>query len=338
MFKKTAVALSTMMVLSGCQLTGPNVTAICTPDMEVPLATAQVESKSSDDRKVIVLPVDISFQDSADKKLKAVMRNELESQISKTGSKLVDRKIANKLKDEIKLAEQSGRYNTKGVPIADYAIITEIIGSELNKSHEEAHTATNILTGDEYLVPASCSYNVDVTAVVKVVTLPEMSLVQRIELEGDHSSKTDTRDSRCPISSASYANLASKAAMEAVDFNKDLQHLLAPTAPVLEVRQCETGTMAKVGIGSEKNIQPNDKVEFATLIKNAEGEIETFPIGEGTVVDVPRNGIKAKYSWVGISEEMSLKLHKGDAATVVPKECSVFSLSDFECGLENMVK
>lgn len=333
MLKQTAVALGVSLMLSGCISTGPD--AICTPDMAVNLANAEVPAKSSEDRKVIVLPVDMDFKDSAQKKMQSVIRNALESQVIETGTQLVDRKLANKLKKEIKLAEQSGRYNTKGVPIADYAVLTEITSTDFSKSFDEARSYKN-KKGETIHVPASCRYEVDVTAIVKIVSLPDMALVKRIEIKGDDSSSTETRNSSCPISNAGYQGLASKAAAEAVEYSSDLKKMMAASAPVLEVRQCEAGIMAKIAIGSEKNVKPNDTIAFSKILKNSEGELETFAVGEGTVVNIPTHGIKAKYSWVSIDEETSLKLRKGDAAKIVPKDCN--SLLDLECHAQTTMK
>ncbi|SDG67684.1 hypothetical protein SAMN04488136_101222 [Vibrio xiamenensis] len=326
MFNKSAVALGVSFMLSGCISTGPD--AVCTPDTTVPIASAEVPATSNEDKKVIVLPVDFEFKDSAKGKLQTVIRNSLESHVTSTGTHLVDRKLANKLKGEIKLAEQSGRYNSKGVPIADYAVLTEVTSSDLSKSHDKAYSYKN-KKGETVNVPAKCSYEVDVTAVVKVVSLPDMGLVKRIELSGDHSFTTETSNSSCPISEAQYQGLASKAGEEASEHNNEIKTLLAAKASILELRQCEAGNMVKIAIGSDKNVQPNDTVAFSTIMKNSEGELETFAVGEGEVVNIPNHGIKAKYSWVGIDEETALKVRKGDVAQIVPKKCT--SLLDLEC-------
>lgn len=335
MFKQSAVALGLTTLLSGCMMTGPD--AICTPDTVVNIPQAEVPAKNSEEIKVIVLPVDLDFKDSAKNKLQSVVRNALETHVTDTGTQLVDRKIANKLTKEIKLAEQSGRYNTKGVPIADYAVITEITSSDLSYKHTEAHTATNLLTGKDMFVPARCKFDVDFTAVAKIVTLPDMALVKRIELKGDESMTTDTNKSDCPISNATYEGLASKAAAEAVNYSSELKSLLAASAPIMELRQCEAGSMVKIAIGSDKNVQPNAKVAFSKILKNSEGELETFAVGEGTVVNIPDHGIKAKYSWVGIDEETALKVQKDDAAKLVhDSACS--GLLDLECHTQETMK
>ncbi len=333
MLKQTAVAFATTMFLAGCA-TGPK--SVCTPDTAVPLMQAEVVTKSSDERKVIVLPVDLEFKDVAEKKIQSVIRHSLESQVVGTGTQLVDRKLANKLKDEIKLAEQSGRYNNKGVPIADLAVLTEVTSSDFSRSYSESYTYQD-KKGKTHRVPAKCNYKVEVTAVAKVVKLPEMSLVKRIELSGDESIITDTRSSNCALSQAGYEGLAAKAAAESIDHSIELRSLLAASAPVMELRQCEAGTMVKIAVGSNKNVQPNAKVAFSKSMKNGEGEVETFAIGQGKVVNIPAHGIKAKYSWVGINEELATKIQKGDTATLITDSACTSVLS-LECHAKEAMK
>ncbi|MEK6214583.1 MAG: hypothetical protein N2B00_10890, partial [Vibrio fluvialis] len=194
MLKQTAVALGVSVILSGCVST---IDPVCMPDSTVPMAKADVMAKSSEDRKVIVLPVDMDFKDSAQKKMQATMRHALESQVVETGTQLVDRKLANKLKSEIKLAEQSGRYNTKGVPIADYAVLTEITGADLSSSFRESYSYKT-KKGKTKHVPAKCSFEVDVNAIVKVVSLPDMTVVKRIDIHGDKTSSSEMNNSKCP--------------------------------------------------------------------------------------------------------------------------------------------
>lgn len=331
MLKQTTVAMGVSLMLSGCISMGPD--AICPPDSAINLADAEVQAKPNKDVKVIVLPVSMDFDDAAQNRMQSVIRHTLENQIVETGTQLVDRKLANSLKNEIKLAEQSGRYNTSGVPIADYAVLTDITSADFSTSFSEASSYTN-KKGETTYTPASCHYNFDVVATIKIVSLPDMALLKRIEIKGDNSASTEMNNSRCPISEGGYKSLASKAAEEAVKYNSELRTMMAAKAPVLEVRQCKEGIMAKVAMGSEKNVQPKDTIAFSKILKNSDGELETFAVGEGTVVNIPTHGIKPEYSWVGIDEETSLKLRKGDLATIVPAQCS--NLLDFKCHMKNI--
>lgn len=331
MLKKTLMASAVITGLTGCVIKED---VVCTPDTRVDIETAEIQIPSSENMKVVVLPVDIDFENSASKKIQSAMRNALETQIDETGANLVDRKIANKVKGEIKLAEQSGRLSTKGVPIADYAIITEVTHADLSTSFSERRTYKND-DGETVEIAPSCSYDFDVEAVAKVVVLPSMEVVKRIKLEGDEYSSTETNNSRCPVSNATYGSMAAKAAAEAVNYSTELNKMLAASAPVLEMRQCEAGTQVRIAMGKNQKIKPGADILFSNAMKSMEGETEIHPIGEGYVVNNEQNAVTDKYSWVVIDEEVSLKVKKGtiskvDASSI---DCPLF---DPKCHVENL--
>lgn len=325
MLKKTLMASAVLATLSGCA----TVSEVCTPDTRVEIEAADVQLPSSDDTKVVVLPVDFEFKNSASKKIQAAMRNALETQIDQTGANLVDRKIANKVKGEIKLAEQSGRLSSKGVPIADYAVITEVTRADLSTSFSERRTYEND-DGETKVIPASCSYDFDVEAIAKVVALPSMEVMKRIKLEGDYYTSSETNNSRCPVSESGYGSMAAKAATESVEHSSELSKMLAASAPVLEMRQCESGTQVRIAMGKQKKIKPGMDIQFSNAMKSMEGETEIYPIGEGYVVNNEVNAVTEKYSWVVIDEEVSLKVKKGTMGKVDASSLKC-DFGDLEC-------
>ena len=330
MLKKTLVAGAVLTTLSGCA----SVSEVCTPDTRVEIEAADIQLPSSDDTKVVILPVDLEFKNSASKKMQAAMRNALETQIDATGANLVDRKIANKVKGEIKLAEQSGRLSSKGVPIADYAVITEITRADLSTSFSERRTYEND-EGETKVVPASCSYDFDVEAIAKVVALPSMEVMKRIKLEGDFYSSSETSNSRCPVSESGYGSMAAKAAAEAVDHSTDLSKMLAASAPVLEMRQCAAGTQVRVAMGKQQKIKPGADIVFSNAMKSLEGDTEIYPIGEGYVVNNEINAVTDKHSWIVIDEELSLKVKKGTMGKVDASSIQC-DFTDLECHEKNL--
>lgn len=329
MFKQTAVALGVVALLSGCTVNG-----VCTPDTQVPMEKSAVPAKTSASSKVIVLPVEADFKDPALKRIQATMLDAIEGQVIATGTETIDRKIANKLKGELKLAEQNGRYNSKGVAIADYAVITQLNSSELSKKFEEAYSYKD-KKGNTHHVPAKCYFEADVKAVMKVYSLPDMQLVKRVELAGDENQSTETRDSSCPVNTASYTSMAVKAADEAVKDSSELKQMLAASAPVLEMRQCEQyGPMVRIGVGSKRNVAPKTDVVFSSRYKTDAG-VETFEIGEGYVVNNQADAVKPDYSWVAIKEDLALKIKEGDSAKLKFAACS---LLDVDCQMKQLSK
>jgi hypothetical protein len=327
MLKKTLMASAVFATLTGCSGTPVEV---CTPDTRVEMEQADVTIPSTEDVKVIVLSPDISFNDEAKTKLISSMRNELESQIASSGAELVDRSLANKLKKELMFAEQSGRYNTKGASVADIAIITEITASDLTYKYKEARKKTKD-DGEVKYYPAECRFEVDVKAITKVVAVPSMTLLKRFEMEGDEQITVEERSSDCPITIGQYQSLASKAAVEAVEHTYDLKQMLAASAHVSELRQCQHGSMVKLNMGKNKKVTPGAEVLFSKAMKSMEGDTEIFPIGTGYVVNNEHNAVTPSYSWVSIDEETALKVQKGSLGKIVPEGCH---WSDLECTLK----
>ena len=331
MLKKTLMASVVLTTLAGC---AGHTDVVCTPDTRVEIEAADIQLPSSDNMKVVVLPIELEFKNVAAKKIQSAMRNALETQIDETGAYLVDRKIANKVKSEIKLAEQSGRLSSNGVPIADFAIITEITHADLSTSFSERRTYEND-DGETVVVAPSCSYDFDVEAVAKVVALPSMDVVKRIKLEGDQYSSTETSNSRCPVSDSTYTSMAAKAAAEAVAHSTEMKKMLAASGPVLEMRQCEVGTQVRLAIGKNQKIEPGADILFSNAVKSLEGETEIYPIGEGYVVNNEINAVTDKYSWVVIDEEVSLKVKKGTIGKVDASSIKC-SFTDLECHTKNV--
>lgn len=330
MFNKALLGLFIASALSGCA-----VKEVCPPGTEVDIPEAEVKAKNSGTQKVIVLPADINFDDPAAKNLKSVVLDKLENQVYSTGMELVDRKLANKLKGEIKLAEESGRYNTSGVPIADYAVITTITSSELSKSFREEYTAEvkDLITGRKRLktFPAQCTHRVDFKAVAKLVSLPNMKLIDRINLSGSDSNVSETRNSACPINNAGYIGLAAKAAAEAVDDDYTLRKNFAASAYTMVMRTCDAGSMVKISMGKNKKILPKMDVHFMkqAMVDDGSGgtEIETYGYGEGYIVDNHEHGVKENHSWVVIDDEIAPKIHKGDKVKVKAAPCKLLDVA-----------
>ncbi|WP_413282957.1 hypothetical protein [Vibrio sp. MA40-2] len=325
MLQKTLIASTVLIALAGCSSLPSD--EVCTPDTRVEIEQADVKIPSTEDVKVVVLAPNITFDDEAKTKLISSMRNELETQISHSGAELVDRSLANKLKKEVMFAEQSGRYSTQGASIADIAVITEITASDLTYKYTKAGSYKKS-NGETVRFPAECDFKVNVEAVAKVVAIPSMELLKRIEMQGDKTVTIEESKSSCPISVGQYQSLASKAAMEAVEYTYELKQMLAASAPVSEFRQCEHGNMVKLNMGKNKKVTPGSEIIFTKGMQSMEGDVEIFPIGTGYVVDNEYNAVTSQNSWVSIDDETASKIQIGSLGKIVPEDCH---WSNLEC-------
>ncbi|MGR5061883.1 hypothetical protein [Photobacterium sp. DNB22_13_2] len=318
MSKKLLLAASITTVLTGCMST-PAPEGVCHSSTAINIPQSDVKVKTSQGKKAIVLPVDVARGVDYPSVLSSAFQHRLESQVDDSGAKLVDRSLAGKLKQEIQLAEESGRFNTSGVAIADYAVLAEITSSSLSYSFDDEEYKTND-DGDEKYYPAECTFTGKVEGIVKVVELPSMEVVKRIELKSAEVSsfEQDYPDSDCPISNGQYKRIMQEAAKNAVNRNDDLKNQLAPSGVVEELRQCdEYGTMVRVNMGTTLGIRPEQVVEITTYERVVEADgsnnDEPYPVGDGKVAaEDNRYGLRANYSWVGIDAENALKIQRGD--------------------------
>ncbi len=321
MLKRNVVALTVLAVLSGCKSTTHN---ICPASTRVELPNSSQPMKGTANTKVIVFAPEMAFSNNSAKRISASLDQTLTSQINKTGAKIVDRKLAKKLKTEIQIAEESGRVSTNGVAIADMAILPKIGVANFSRKFTDAITWTK--KGKEHTLPASCLFSAEVEATIRVVSLPSMQTIKTIDLIADTTTSVETTDSRCPMPQQEINGLIAKAAKRAVTGNAELQNLLAPKGAVMEMRQCEGNAMVKIDIGSNHSIAPEQEVKFTTYDRvdmgNGKFEIETFGYGDGEVINSLEHGIKPTYSWIVIDKEMAKKVKKGDTVkSFFEKEC-----------------
>ncbi|MGF1737375.1 hypothetical protein [Photobacterium satsumensis] len=318
MSKKLLLAASITTVLTGCMSTSAP-EGVCHSSTAVNIPQSDVKVKTSQGKKAIVLPVDVAAGVDYRSVMATAFQHRLESQVDESGAKLVDRSLAGKLKQEIQLAEESGRFNTSGVAIADYAVLAEITSTSLKYSFDDEEYKTND-DGETKYYPAECTFTGKVEGLVKVVELPSMEVVKRIELKSSEVSsfEQDRPDSDCPISKGQYKRIMQEAAKNAVNRNDDLKNQLAPSGVIEELRQCdEYGTMVRVNMGTTLGIRPEQVVEISSVEQvtapDGKTEIEFYPLGEGKVAEEGnRQGLKPRYSWVGIDEKNALKIQRGD--------------------------
>lgn len=318
MSKKLLLAASITTVLTGCMST-PAPEGVCHSSTAINIPQSEVKVKTSQGKKAIVLPVDVARGVDNPSIMSTAFQHRLESQVDHSGAKLVDRSLAGKLKQEIKLAEESGRFNTSGVAIADYAVLAEVTSASLKYSFDDEEYKTDD-DGDTKYYPAECTFTGEVEGIVKVVELPSMEVVKRIELSSYEVSifEQDRPDSDCPISNGQYTRIMQEAAKNAVNRSDDLKNQLAPSGVVEELRQCdEYGTMVRVNMGTTLGIRPEQVVEISSVeqVTSPDGneEVEFYSLGQGKVSEKEnRQGLKARYSWVGIDPENALKIQRGD--------------------------
>ncbi|MCK8046836.1 hypothetical protein MSG37_18260 [Shewanella sp. 1CM18E] len=317
MLKKSFITLAMLTAVTGCNSTGPNV---CSASSRIELPDSSHMVKGTASTKVVIFEPDLKVDTSTAKSITASFDQSLRKQINKTGSQIVDRSLAKKLKPELEIAEASGRYSSEGVPIADFAIFTDIGVAHFSREFKGAHVAYDPIEDKRVRVAPACHFEAKIEASTRAVSLPDMITMDQIEFAGDTTYSYDTSNSRCPISQDQINSMIANAAKYSVTRNDDLKNLLAPRASIVEMRQCDVGTMVRIDMGSNQGVEPEWEVDFISheKVTNYAGEIEveTRGYGEGEVINNAEHGIKPNHSWVMIDSDMAGLVKRGDTVKV----------------------
>ena len=242
----------------------------------------------------------------------------VETLLADAGVEIVDRKIASKLQSEIRLAETKGKSEYQGPDIADYAITGSISTAQVSTRFTKRRSWTS-KKGKTYVTPAYCRYTAKVTGNLKLYTLPALTYAKTISINDSASSKTETSNSRCPMSFAQQQSLVRSAAVEAVEDSKvKFQNFFAPKAYVLERRAFEDEDIFKLSAGSNLGFKAGDELNFFSVRESEnllthEVNREIYPITEGEVVS---GLVFDGYVWVAVDHEKADHIRLGDYATV----------------------
>lgn len=318
----SALAVTT---LSGCIATNKvenSVDLITNPSYIVPMAKSEhmpsKEELAGRRSRVVVLPVkfsgDTSYQTNAIKELSALIENGL----LRAPVELVDRKLANKLGDEIVAYEATGRYAGGDLNVADIAIMTVVN----NVSIGGAFTGTTTYTDDGVTkyIPSYCTYTAKLTGNVRIYQMPDLSILDTFPLEGMQSSNQNSNDSNCRVSTAQSNGVATMASATAVDnVLHNIQNIFSGSAYVVEYRKRLEEHYVMVSMGSNQSIKPGMKVQFYRKV-----EITHPMTGDKTISELPYDFsgtvleglVEAGSAWVKLPEEAETQIRMGDIAKV----------------------
>lgn len=310
-------------LLAGCGSTPPPVGSAATVNIPLaPLAPSAEELKQ--EQKVVLLPFELSEQ------MHTVVAGagyaNLEQALMQSGNTVIERDIAAKMRDELLVAEKTGKYRTSGLQAADIAVMVKVVNAGIGSSFSERESWTD-KKGKRHTSPAECSFSGKTKMHVRAYRLPAMTQIGSYEFEGSASSSTETNNSKCPISVGQAEGLLTSATTTAIRENQfKLLNELVPPYFVIERRQ----------VPGEKNV-----ALFRTTLSNAKGakkgatvnfyrrELKTNPLTKEQFVeeilltsgeitgDIDSNG---SYVMVKKAGEIS-KLMLGDVIKVEHDRC-----------------
>lgn len=312
--KRGAVAIGALTVtfLSGCASTGLDNLGQYKkselPKAEEMPSTAEIQNGQS---KVVIFEVqDGDIPEATQAKVGSALTGELEKFINSAGAELVDRSVAQKLKEEIRRAEMEGSTGYDGPPVGDFAVRGKISQASFGSEFTEARRWTDD-DGDSHYTPPQCTYTAVVTANLTVYSLPSLETATSVQAEGSVSTSEETRNSNC---NAGGAGLLRGAAQEAVQVKRDvLQNFFAPKGYVLERRALEDDNVFRVSLGEQYGAKEGAEVRIFKTVESTnpltgEATTEERKVAEGLVT----NQVNSDTSWIRVGEpEAAQKIRMG---------------------------
>jgi hypothetical protein len=331
-----ATAISTL-VLTGCaELPSEHFSQYRSVSMEKADILPTTESLSRNKTKVVIFTPDEGGIELA-KKAKAghSIATTLEKYLAESGVEIVDRKIAKQLKKELQLAESKGKSEYQGPAVANYAVTGSISTAGVGASFTARSSWTDD-DGETHVSPAYCRYSAQVSANLKVYELPGLKYSETISIDDSVSSKTETRNSNCPMSSNQQKSLVRQASEEALkDSRIKFQNYFAPKAYVLEHRAFEEQSLFKLSAGTNLGFKAGDELKFYSISVSKNpltGDVsnEEYPVTEGEVAE---DLVFDKHAWVAVDSEQARNIKLGDFVKIEyskgPLEGAIDSLNSF---------
>lgn len=283
-----------------------------------------IEQMNRSRTRVIVFPTEDKAADAQRLKLGEASTGSIEGFVSES-AELIDRTLAEKLTDEIKLAEVKGSGAWGGPDVADYAVLSDITLAKASSKFTAGYTYRD-KKGNKHVVPPKCSYSAEVEGNLKVHKMPSLVVSKALTLSGRASESEEVRSNywyrpnqRCDDSNSRMSGLLQQAASNAIKSQRtELQNVFAPKGYITEKRSGDDGSIFKISLGSNNGAQKGllvniHREETVTNQLTQQLENEIIPLGSGEITDQ----VEEKYSWIYIKdEEVADKILLGDIVTI----------------------
>lgn len=320
---KIGAVSAAALALAGCMSSAPRLAEtriVSLPDAQVMPTPAQVKDSSL---SIIVAPVQLNS--GVHPSLGDLTYDGIHNSISKAGNTAIDRDLALRFKDELAVAEMNGRFSSRGIEAADIAVMSTVKSSTLTYEFTEKEEWKN-KKGEWVEDPAHCDFDAKTTITVKAFHLPDMTPVGTWDFVGTQGSKTETTNSRCPISDAAAMSLAKEATADAI--KRNVHQLLTPLAPdfyILERRDAEGGSVFRTNLGTTKGARKGAMVKIYKIEKVAATEytkeqVNKVFLGEGEITE----DVSADASYVYVDDKQIIdQIRRGHVVQMAHSECGI---------------
>lgn len=277
--------------------------------------------------KIILSNIDnSSFNLAIDSNLGNSLSINIESELSGV-VEVIDRNIAQKFDDEIRLNElqnESNNIDDGSLDLPEYAISGKISNSGIRKNYYSKSCSYNKDGSVNYCKPAFYSFKASVHGILKIHKVPSMKLLKTIRFGGTQSKTKLVQGNSfyAPrLSSSEINHLINKAGENAIHSSRvSLKNFFSPKGYIMEKRINEDDTIFKITLGSFNGLSQGSKVIIYNITKSINPltnkiEKSTVKVAEGMV----SNKIYKHQAWIILTEGYS-KVKLGDFVKVIYKK------------------
>lgn len=278
---------------------------------EAPLRDSDSVPASTDPSRrtrVVVMPTDDS-PSARGAGLAAVASSTLETILGTGGVEVIDRKLADKLEQELKLAEVRGSGSYGGPDVADYAIRVVMGTAGWNSTFVAATQYKNPLTGKIDQIPASYTHSATSSMSLKVYQLPSLKLVEQMDATGKLN-LTNQQRAAFPSDAIGLMRGATDAGIKGK--KNEVLNEFAPKGYITEKRVKGKEAIFRVQLGKNTGAKKGDKVEIWTLQKVG-SSLDEVSLGTGVMTNIIGND----GSWILVDDEkVAARVRKYDYVKV----------------------
>lgn len=313
MYRRTTLlaAFLSSAFLSGCMATKVDLVKFRDADLKEAEILPSKNQLNHQRTKIVVFEADERAVPAArGTHLGLALSNAVEKALTASGAEIVDRSMAEKLGNELMLAESKGSGSYDGPEVAQFAIRGKVTAADYGAKYNEASSYTD-KKGKTHYSPASYDHRADVGGSVSIYELPSLRLVSTLNVSG----KATASDPRQGPNAATGASLLRSAAESAIeDSAHELKNLFAPKGYVVERRTNGEDSIFKILIGRAQGVKAEDKVVIYSLRKKVNAltgveQMEELPVVEAKVSEQVAEGD----AWiVPADKEAATRIRLGD--------------------------
>jgi hypothetical protein len=302
-----AGALVAVVAFTGCANTKVTGGAAAWPVVD--LKDSDVVPANTDPSRrtrVVVLPSDESPSAPRGANLAATASAAVEAILGAGGVEVVERSLAGRLDQELKLAEMKGTGAYAGPDVADYAVRVVMGPANGGSSFQPASEFKNPLNGQIVKIPAGYTHVGTSNMTLRIYQVPSLKLVESMPIEG----KVSVSQQPSP---GNAIGLVKQATEDGIKGKRSaVLNEFSPKGYITERRAKDKVSIFRVQLGKQTGAKTGDSVEIVTLQKVG-NSFDEVVLGKGRMSDIVGN----EGSWILVDDEkLASRVRKFDYVKV----------------------